>query len=41
MQKSTHSRSCTNPEPKFNGQQFAGEVTEERSQICKIKDCPG
>jgi hypothetical protein len=41
MQKSTHSRSCTNPEPKFNGQQCAGEVTEERSQICKIKDCPG
>jgi hypothetical protein len=41
MQKSTPSRSCTNPEPKFNGQQFAGEVTEERSQICKIKDCPG
>jgi hypothetical protein len=27
--------------PKFNGQQRAGEVTEERSQICKITDCPG
>ena len=41
MQKSTRSKSCTNPEPKFNGKQCVGEATEELLQLCKLKECPG
>jgi hypothetical protein len=41
IEKSTRSKSCTNPEPKFNGKQCVGEATEERSQLCKLTECPG
>lgn len=41
IQKSTRSKSCTNPEPKFAGKLCIGGAAEERTQPCKLKDCPG
>ncbi|XP_052094934.1 zonadhesin-like [Mytilus californianus] len=41
VEKSFRTRLCENPEAEYGGKPCPGDNTEERTQQCKIKECPG